>query len=223
MITIYGSLRSRALRPIWLLRELDAPHEVKTTIQAYRLADPASSTAPFNTADPAFTALNPMGQVPVLVQGDLVMTESVAMTLYLARRAGGPLSAASAQEDAQILQWAFLGVSAIEAPALEILMTYHQRDPGSAQGQAALKAARASLARPLARMQAHLDQSDWLVGARFTVADLVLAEIVRFAGDDTTLFDAWPAVSRWLARARSRPVYAALWAARNAEPDTFPA
>ncbi|MCB1406723.1 MAG: glutathione S-transferase family protein [Rhodobacteraceae bacterium] len=222
MVQLYGSLRSRALRPLWLLREMQAPHTWIPVIQAYRIADPSSALAPHNTASASFLAINPMGQVPALVDGDLLLSESMAITLHLARKFGGPRAPAGAAEDALTLQWAFLGVSAVEKPALDILMTHHQGDPASPQGQATIAAARAALQRPFARIDAHLRAHDWLLGARFTVADILLAECVRFAIDDAALFKAFPALTRWLTTARARPVFTALWDERNAEPLSFP-
>jgi len=222
MVKLYGSLRSRALRPLWLLREMGAPHEWIPVVQAYRIGDPSAATAPFNTASSEFRAVNPMGQVPAMVDGDLVLTESVAITLTLARKFGGPLAPATPAEEALALNWALLGVSAVEGPALAILMATHQGDPASAEGQATIANARASLARPFARIDAHLQGQAWLLGDRFTVADILLVECVRFAIDDAAAFAPFPDLRRWLTAARDRPVFKDLWAARNAEPDTYP-
>jgi glutathione S-transferase len=218
MITIYGCLRSRALRPIWLLREMGATYDLVPVIQAYRLADPKASDAPFNTADPRFLAINPMGQVPAMTDGALALSDSVAISLYLARKLGGPLAPADLAEEGACLQWALLGISEVETPALAILMAHHQGDPASAEGQAAIATAKTRLARPLARIEAHLQDRDWLVGGRFTVADILLVECVRFALDEPGFLRAYPALWRWLTTARERPVFRALWEARNAEP-----
>jgi len=221
MITLYGSLRSRALRPLWLLREMQAPIDWVPVIQAYRSGPTKADTAPFNTGDAKFRAINPMGQVPAMTDGNLMLSESMAITLYLARKFGGPLAPRDATEEALTLQWAFLATSAIEPHALAILMAIHQGDPNSAQGQAAIAAARTALARPFARLDAQLQDQPWLLGARFTVADILVAECVRFAIDDSEAFAPFPSLSRWLTAARDRPVFKTLWVERNAEPDSF--
>ena len=222
MLTLFGSLRSRALRPLWLLRELDAPHKWVPVIQTYRLSDPTAPDAPFHTGRAEFLAINPLGKIPAMVDGDLRLSESVAITLYCAQKFGGALAPMNDTEHALALQWALFGVTEVEKPALDILMTYHQGDPESPQGQATLAASRAALMRPLRRLEAHAIGHEWLLGDRFTVADILLAECVRFAADDVDVFAPLPGISRWLRAAQARPVYQSLWAERTLEPVSFP-
>ena len=91
MLTIYGVYRSRATRPLWLLHELGLAFTHVPVIQAYRLQDPAAADAPFNTTSPEFLKINPFAQIPVMVEDDLVLTESLAIALHIARRHGGAL------------------------------------------------------------------------------------------------------------------------------------
>ena len=218
MITLYGVFRSRATRPIWLLYELDQPFAHVPVIQAYRLPDARASDAPLNTASPEFLKIAPMGQIPVMQDGDLVLTESFAITLHLARTSGGDLGPRSNAEAALMEQWALFGASAIEVPALEI--TYAVADGGlqNPEGQAIIALAAEKLRRPLARLQAHLAGASHLVGDRFTVADINLAECIRYAQSHPTLLDEFPAVKAWLDRCQARPAFQRMWQARMAEP-----
>ncbi len=219
MITLYGCLRSRASRPWWLLTEAGVSFSHEPVIQAYRLADPAAADAPFNTASPGFLAINPQGQIPALVDDGLVLTESLAMTLYLARRYGGDLGPRDLAEEGQILQWAFLAGTAVEGPALDILFTLTRGEPETETGQARITAATAALARPCARIESHLAGSgDWLVGGRFTVADIALSECLRYAQPHPPALAAFPALRGWLARCHARPAFQAMMQAREAEP-----
>ena len=218
MITIYGVLRSRATRPVWLMRELGQPFRHVPVIQSYRLADPLAEGAPFNTLSPDFLAINRQSQIPVLVDGDLVLTESMAIALYLARKFGGPLAPASLAEEGEAMQWAFVALSGIEGPALDILYTYVAKAQDSAEGAAKLAASSAALARPLARIEAHLTGRDYLVGNRFTVADICLAECVRYLQPHAPLLAACPATAAWIARCQARPAFQAMMTERNAEP-----
>jgi len=222
MITLYGSMRSRALRPLWVLHEMGAEFDWIPVIQAYRIADPSAVGAPFNTNAAAFRALNPMGQVPVMTDAALTLSESMAICFHIARSLGGDIAPRDATEDAEALQWAFLGVSAVETPALNISMAYNLGDPTTAKAQAAILEARAALQRPFARIEDHLSSRDWLIGGRFTLADILLVECVRFAIDDAPLFLGYPNLARWMTAARARPAFTALWQARNAEPVTYP-
>ena len=91
MITLYGVYRSRASRPLWLLAETGTPFTHIPVIQSYRLKDASAPDAPLNTTSASFLAVNPQGLIPVLVIGDLVLTESLAITLHLAKAHGGLL------------------------------------------------------------------------------------------------------------------------------------
>ncbi|EEW25433.1 glutathione S-transferase family protein [Rhodobacter ferrooxidans] len=210
MLTPYGVYRSRASRPLWLLAEIGLPFSHVPVIQAYRLAQGAAAPGP-HTATPAFLAINPLGQIPAMTDGDLVLTESLAITLHIARKYGGALGPDGLDEAALFEQWALFAATSIEGPGIEILYA-------PAGDTAVIAANLEKLARPLARLESHLAGREWLVGDRFTAADIMLAECLRYSQGQTALIDAHPAVKAWLARCQSRPAFQAMWAARMAEP-----
>jgi glutathione S-transferase len=215
MITLYGVYRSRASRPLWLLAELDLPFTHIPVIQAYRMTgDPRAEDAPINTTTPAFLAVNPQGQIPAFAEGDLVLTESLAITSHIARKYGKALGPQSDAEAALIDQYSLLAATGIETPALEILYS----DAATAEGQANIAVNAEKLRRPLARMQAELQGRQYLVGDRFTVADINMAECLRYAQGHPSLLAEFPAVKAWLERCQARPAFQAMWAARTAEP-----
>lgn len=218
MITLYGCFRSRATRPLWALYETGLAFAHVPVIQAYRLADPSAADAALNTASPAFLQVNPMGQIPAMTDGDLVLTESLAITLHIARRAGGPIAPAGDAETALMEQWALFATSSVETPALDIAMTFTKGQDQTAEGAATIARAVDSLRRPLARIEAHLAGQDWLVGNRFTAADIMAEECVRYAQPHPTLLAEYPAVAAWVARCQARPAFQKMWAGRLAEP-----
>jgi glutathione S-transferase len=114
MITLYGVYRSRAARPLWLLQEIGLEFAHVPVIQAYRLPDAAAQSAPLHTQSPSFLAINPLGQIPALTDDDLVLTESLAINLYLARRYGNDLGPRDERENAQITNWTLMAASSIE-------------------------------------------------------------------------------------------------------------
>jgi glutathione S-transferase len=203
---------------MWVLLETGLPFEQVPVIQANRLADPQAPDAPLNTASAAFLAVNPMGQVPALADGDLVLTESLAAALHVARKAGAPIGPADMAEDARIQNWAFFIASSVEPGAMDILYPLMEGSAGTPDGQARMARGVQALARPLARIEAHLGTHDWLVGGRFTVADICLAEVVRYAQGHPPALAAFPAVRDWLARCQARPAFVDLMARRAAEP-----
>ncbi|MCX7286618.1 MAG: glutathione S-transferase family protein [Rhodobacterales bacterium] len=218
MITLYGVFRSRASRPIWLLYELDLPFTHVPVIQAYRLPRASAPNAPLNTASPEFLAVNPLGQIPAYVEGDLTLTESLAITNHIARTHGGALGPRTLAEHALIDQWTLFAVTAVETTAIEILYVQRDGNEGTPEGQAAIAIAAEKLRRPLGRLEAHLATHSHLVADRFTVADLNLAECVRYTQGHPTLLGEFPAVKAWLERCQSRPAFKRMWEARLAEP-----
>ena len=217
MITLYGCYRSRASRPLWLLAEMGTAFTHVPVIQAYRLDQPKAEGAPLNTASPEFLALNPIGQIPVLVEGDLVLSESLAITSYLARAHGGTLGPASDAEGALIEQWSLFAATSVEGPALDIRMAL-DKGVRSAETEAFISVSAEKLRRPLAHLARALEGRDWLIGTRFTVADINVAECVRYAAGHRSLLDEVPAVRDWLARCHARPAFQSMWEAREAEP-----
>jgi len=218
MITLYGVFRSRASRPIWLLYELGLPFTHVPVIQGYRLAQASAADAPFNTTSPAFLKVNPLGQIPAYVEDGLVLTESLAITNHIARQHGGALGPQTPAEHALTEQWSLLAVTAVETPALEILDVIGAGGDKTPEGQAAIAIAAEKLRRPLKRLEAHLSGHSHLVGDRFTVADINLAECLRYAQGHPTLIGEFPAVKTWLERCQSREAFKRMWAARMAEP-----
>lgn len=218
MITLYGVYRSRASRPLWLLGESGTPFTHVPVIQSYRLPNPQKTDAPLHTASPSFLMVNPQAQIPALVDGDLTLTESLAITNYLARRYGGTLGPQTDAESALINQWTLFAATGIETPALEILYTQTDGGDKTTEGQASIAINAEKLRRPLARLNLHLEVHPFLVADRFTVADINAAECLRYAQGHPTLLAEFPAVKTWLAACQSRPAFQSMWAARLAEP-----
>ncbi|KAF1045924.1 glutathione S-transferase family protein [Xylophilus sp.] len=192
MITLYGITRSRAVRPLWTAEELGIPYEL---VERHH-AGPEIKR-------PDYLALNPNGKVPTLVDGDLVLFESLAIDLYLAKNhGGGALWAHDAQEEALIFQWTLWAATEAEPPARQwfrhtSFLPPEQRDP--AQVQAALDELRSRFAV----LEMTLDGRTYLLGERFTVADLnvaaVLQRLALMGGTD------YPRALAWHRRCMARP------------------
>ena len=218
MLKIYGVYRSRATRNIWLAGELGVPFEHVPVIQAYRLANPDAPGAPLHTRSPAFLKVNPNGHIPSIDDDGVVLHESLAINLYLAKKHGGPLAPANVVEDGQMTMWALWAATEVEPHSIQVLYNMVGKPP--AERDAALaRASIEALRAPFAVLDRALGEGGGhIVGRRFTVTDINVAEIVRYAMPATELFEAAPRVKAWLAACQSRPVFKAMMAKRDAEP-----
>jgi len=204
MLTIYGVHRSRASRNIWLANELGLPFKLVPVMQRYRLPDPPPAGV-LHTKSPEFLKVNPNGHVPTMDDDGLVLHESLAINLYLAKKHGGPLAPATVAEDGLMGMWALWAMTEVEPHSLSIA----QNGPTAA----ALDALRG----PFSVLDDALADG-FLVGGRFTVADINVAEVVRYADGATELFKAAPRVKAWFEACRGRPAYRKMWDAREKEP-----
>src|SRR3954471_17335458 len=176
MLTIYGVYRSRASRNIWLANELGLAFRHVPVIQVYRLSDPQAPGAPLHTRSPEFLKVNPNGHIPSIDDDGLVLHESLAINLYLAKKHGGPLAPANVAEDGAMSMWSLWAVTEVEPHSI-LLATKGVTEPEVA-----------ALRAPFAVLDTALAKDGHLVGGRFTVADINVAEIVRYAQGAAPLF-----------------------------------
>lgn len=194
-LTIHGAFNTRTSRVIWMALELGLDFEHKPI----HYSDGGTRT-------PEFLAINPNGTLPAIQDGELCLWESLAINLYLANKHGGDLAPRDETEMGLATQWSFWAATEVETPALEALK-HSLLLPEDEHDQAALAAAEAQLAKPLAVLDGALADRDYLFGGRFTVADLNLAAVlswVKWAKLDLT---AWPHLTGWLARCLDRPTF----------------
>jgi glutathione S-transferase len=218
MLTIYGVYRSRATRPLWLLEEIGLDFAHQPVIQAYRLPNAEAPDAPLNTRSPQFLAVNPMALIPSMDDDGFVLHESLAITLYLAKKYGGELGPKDLQEDALMVQWALFAATGIETPALDMQKLLGSDQANTPEGTAKAQALAASLERPFDVLEAHLKENGTVVGGRFTAVDIIVAEIVRYAQGYAPLFASRPALKAWLEGCQARAGFKAMWEKRLQEP-----
>ena len=205
MLTIYGIYRSRASRNFWLANELGIPFKVVPVIQRYRLKEPLPAGV-VHTKTPEFLKVNPNGHIPAIDDDGVVLNESLAINLYLAKKHGGPLAPRDTVEDAEMGMWSLWSVIEVEPHSLPIA----QNGPAEATVNA--------LRGPFAVLDKALEKTGFVVGGRFTVADINVAEIVRYAQRAPELFEAAPRVKAWLAACHARPAFQKMWVEREKEP-----
>jgi glutathione S-transferase len=191
MLRIYGDARTRAFRCAWLLRELAVEFEhVPVDLGAARSIE--------------FLAINPNGKVPALVDGTFVVWESIAINLYLTKKYGGELAPRTLEEEALILQWSLWVVSECEQNALAV---FNHKFPRFGRQPSDAEAAQAAqrLKQPLSVLEQALASKPYLLGDRFTVADLNVVSILAGAKAAGLDLGDVPDVARWFSSCLRRP------------------
>ena len=209
-LSIHGIAASRALRPLWAATELG--------LRFNHVPTPYQGGA---TRTPEFLALNPNGHIPVVVdarpEGEVVVWESMACALYIARHHGlangSSITPATPREDAEALRWSFWVMSECEADALSWLMHRVVMPPARRKPELA-DAAERRLAVPLRVLEQHLARQQergeaHLAAARFTVADLCVASVLNWARPARELMAAHPLTHDWIRRCIERPAHLA--------------
>jgi len=191
-LKIYGVPFSRAFRVLWMAEELGIEYE---HIPTDFISD---------CKQPDYLAVNPNGKIPAIDDDGVIVWESMACNLYLAKKAGGPLAPSSLAEEAHATQWGFWVMTTIEPKVLEALlygtgMMDHPKDAAKA------KAAMEEIAPAIKVLDDHLAKGSYLLGDTFTVADLNVAAVLSWAVLGNADLSAWPKVKAWLEGCMSRP------------------
>jgi glutathione S-transferase len=171
-MVLYEFAPTRSLRPLWVLRELEIPFEtIKVDI----------TRGEQNT--PEFRKINPAGQVPALVDGNQVLTESVAIALYLAEKyPHKQLLPADPAERAQVYKWLLFATTALEQP-LWRMAKHSSIYPEDKRLPAEVDLARQDFLAIAGVADQHLSQREYLVGNSATVADFILAYTLDWANE----------------------------------------
>ena len=191
-VTIYGIAFSRTFRVLWAANELGLEYDHVPTHFVKE------------SKQPEFLAINPNGRVPALADDGLVLFESMAINLYLARKYGAPLRPASPEDEALAVQWSFWVVKELEDKLLEAMIAALGLFGKEADREGA-QAILGQVARPLGILNTRLEGREWLVGDGYSVADCNVAGVMHFARTARLDLSAHPAVSGWLDRCYARP------------------
>lgn len=155
------------------------------------------------TRSPEFRALSVMGEVPVLEDGEIVLSQSGVIQDYISSKTG-KLGGKSAAERREVLRWMFFDnhkVSGVAGP-LRFNMNFLPEEKRNADVNAFMAM---RLASALKVMEAHLDGRDWLAGDEITVADIGCAGYLFY--EEPFTFDRadYPNINRWLDAIAAQP------------------
>jgi glutathione S-transferase len=179
----------RDLRVRWALEEAGLPYRVEST--------------PFNDRGPDHFAAQPFGQVPWLTDGDLTIFESGAILLHLAEKSEA-LMPTDRHGRAEVMAWVIAALNSVDLPCQPWALFRFMGFPGEAPEA---KFVEDFLKARLDRMEAVLAGREWLVRDRFSVADLLMADVLRQV-DRFDGLESYPNCSAFVARATARPAFA---------------
>lgn len=197
MIKVYGSPRSSAGRVYWMLEELGLSYE----------------RVPLNMSQkehksPEFMKLNPNGKVPCLIDGDFVIWESMAITQYLVAKYNdsSTLLPKNAEEVGHIAQWSYWSILDMQKPAVDWLIQAIFV-PAERKDHALIEKAQKALPPLMGILNQSLENKKYLVGNRFTLADLHVASVVNIASSLGFDLTPYPQVNAWLKACQDRPAW----------------
>jgi glutathione S-transferase len=192
MLRIYGIARTRAFRALWIAKELGLDYE-HVPIE---IGDAGARTA-------AYLAVNPNGRLPAIEDDGFVLWESLAITLYLAKKHSiGRLYPADLQDEARTWQWSLWALNEVDR-GVNIWSLHAVRLPPEDRDPQKLAEALKVNAKPFGVLDAAFADRPYLIGDDFTVADLNVAAVISRAIDMD--LSATPRLGAWLRRCLERP------------------
>src|SRR3954452_12970652 len=189
MMKLYWCPRTRSFTALWLMEEVGKPYErvlVDMAVGEQKGAD--------------YRAVNPMGKVPALQDGDVTMAEAAAICAYVAERnpdanlapaVGDPLRA-------KYLYWLFYGPSCIEPAMIQIGTKLEMNPVAAGWGDAQ---------RVIDVLDVALQKGPWLLGEDFSAADIVIGSGLNFAVRLFKMIPARPSFDAYIARCMARPAF----------------
>jgi glutathione S-transferase len=191
MLKIYGSVNSRAMRVLWMAAELDLPYEHKDWLPR----------AP-ETKAPEFRALNANGRVPTIDDDGFILSESMAINLFLAKKHKSGLYPSDLKNEALALQWSLWETDRLDRQIVDYQRHVSQLPAAERKPEVAEKAWGECTAA-FEVLEDALKKSKWLAGGNFSVADLNVASALYRAL--TVDLAKWPHVQSWLKTCWERP------------------
>ena len=184
MLKIYGTQNSRAMRPIWTAEEMGLQYEL------------VMMPFPPRVFHKEYLNINMLGTVPYLVDGDVKMTESVAMTQYLVEKYGPTdLRVMSDEVDyPNYLNWLHHADATLTFPQT-VVLRYKFQEPGVAD--AAIEGYSRWFVSRLKLLESELENKTYLCSNRFTIADICVSYAIQLASNLEIHQALKPNIKRW--------------------------
>lgn len=204
LIELYHCVDARSFRVLWALEEMGLDYRL------HLLPFPPRIYAP------EYLQLNPLGTIPLMIDGTVRMTESAAIPQYLATRYGpSPLAVGIDEPDYALwLDWLHRSEATLTFPQT-IVLRYSQLEPEERRLQQAVDDYAQWFLSRLRHLTRALEDRDWLCADRFTMADLCVGYALLFAQTLGLDHKFSPAVADYWDRLSQRPAFQAAKAAQS--------
>jgi glutathione S-transferase len=204
MITLYHCVAARSFRPLWMMEEQRLSYDLKL------LPFPPRALAK------DYKAINPLGTIPYLIDGETRMTESAAICQYLGTRYGPPSLVVGVDEPAYgaFLNWLHFGEATLTFPQTLVLRYSRLEPPERRSAQIATDYAKWFFGR-LRAVETALNQTPTLCADRFTAADISVGYALRLAENIGLATDFGPNIAAYWQRLQQRDGYKRAVAAEN--------
>lgn len=188
---LYWCPQTRAFRALWMMEEAGRPYE-RVLVDIRKGAQDA----------PEFRAVNPMGKVPALADGEAKLAESAAICAYVAERCpeAGLAPALGDPARGRYLHWLFFAAGCIEA-------AYTQKFTGLALPGGEVQAGWGSFDRVIDVLDEAVRPGPWLLGERFSAADVMVGSDLHFGLNLLKIVPQRPAILAYVARCAGRPAF----------------
>lgn len=194
--TLYHCTRARSMRPLWTLLELGVPHKLVTL------------PFPPRALQKDYLKINPLGTIPCLIDGDVVMTESAGICQYLVER-HGPTPLAVQPDEPEYgawLNWLHRSDATFTFPQT-LVLRYTRLEPEERRNPQVAGDYRKWFLARMRSVEEALATREYLCAGRFTVADICVGYAVVLAAslDIQEVFT--PHIRRWFDLISARPAY----------------
>jgi glutathione S-transferase len=197
----------RDLRPVWLLEELGVAYE---TVWLDRARD--------ENRQPSYLAINPLGKVPAIDDDGFKLYESAAICIYLGEKFGRLIPKSGTRERAIFDQWVFSALTNVEPVATRLFAADRFLEKNETP-TAIHDSAVAELQRLLPVIDRHLAGRPHVLGADFSIADIILCTVLRLVDGNEALAPQ-EHISTYLARLQSRPAFRRALAVNGGPPES---
>lgn len=191
-VNAFARTRTRDLRVLWALEEMQLPFEL------VGLDHPAQ-----DLSTDAYRRLNPFAQVPSIDDDGLVLSESAAILIYLAKKSRRLIPGDLAGE-AQVVRWCFAALTTVEAPLQGLMVHDWTADGGGGKSREFLVG---WIHRVFGNLERWFADREYVATGDFTIADILMAHVLSAQVTDETLVSPYARLTAYRNRCLARPTW----------------